>query len=126
MSVVGETIPQLDLPVCNKFRPKMIEGQLCYQIDVNEVKDQIDVKKAIQHGLIFVMDYNEDKMITENISVSEEKPNKELHEKLIVDDKTNDARIFLEMIGNKLMIKYVCNIGPSNVCTPALWICRQS
>ena len=61
-------IPDFDWPVCNKFTPKFLNGQLCYQVDVNEVKNQVDAKEAMKHGLLIAMDYNEDKMLIENIA----------------------------------------------------------
>ena len=30
ISAVGEHMPEFDLPVCNKFKTKMFEGQRCY------------------------------------------------------------------------------------------------
>ena len=45
MSIMGEESPLFDLPICNKFRPKIRNGQLCYQVNVNEVKREIEDKK---------------------------------------------------------------------------------
>ena len=58
--VLGVQIDQFDLPVCHKFKPHVINGMLCYQIDVNEFRNQIDDEKVMHTGLIFVMDYNLD------------------------------------------------------------------
>ena len=32
MSVMGIKIDQFDVPVCNSFRPKIMQDQLCYTI----------------------------------------------------------------------------------------------
>ena len=39
----------------------MSEDQLCHQVDVNQFKDEVDVNKAAEYGLIFLVDYNEKK-----------------------------------------------------------------
>ena len=72
MSVMGTTIPQFELPVCNKFEPHVLDGRLCYLVDVNKIKDQVDPEKAMKTGLIFALDYNKERMIAEEHD--EEKP----------------------------------------------------
>ena len=37
MSVMGVKIDQIDVPVCNSFRPKIKGDQLCYTVDPNKV-----------------------------------------------------------------------------------------
>ena len=64
MLVMGKKIDQFELPVCNKFKRMIANGQLCYTLDVNEFMDQIEIEKAMKTGLIFVMDYNDESMIT--------------------------------------------------------------
>ena len=65
MSVMGTTIPQFELPVCNKFEPHVLDGRLCYLVDVNKIKDQVDPEKAMKTGLIFALDYNKERMLAE-------------------------------------------------------------
>ena len=104
MSVVGMTLDGFDLPICDKFRPKMLEGQLCYQIDVNEVKDQVDANNALKHGLIFAMDYNEDRMIQEGTVKSEEPTY--LNEILGKKYDSFGAHIYIESLGiSRALIK---------------------
>ena len=97
MSVMGEKIDQFDWPVCNKFKPKMLEGQLCYQVDVNEFKDQVDGQKAIKHGMLIMMDYNQDKSITD-VHLNGPLAN-DLHETLSEEDKKHGAKIYIETLG---------------------------
>ena len=72
MSVMGTTIPQFELPVCNKFEPHVLDGRLCYLVDVNKIKDQVDPEKAMKTGLIFALDYNKERMLAEEHA--DEKP----------------------------------------------------
>ena len=44
MSVMGVKIDEFDVPVCNSFRPKVLMDQLCYEVDPNKYKNQIDLK----------------------------------------------------------------------------------
>ena len=96
MSIMGKKIDLFDYPVCNIFRPKLLKGQLCYQVDVNAVKDQVDAEKAIKHGLVVIMDYNEDQMkIEDNAEVNGPLENN-LHDNL---DNAIEARIYVETLG---------------------------
>ena len=45
MSVMGTTIPQFELPVCNKFKPYVLDGRLCYLVDVDKIENQDDPEK---------------------------------------------------------------------------------
>ena len=102
MTVMGQKIDQFDVPVCNKFKPKMLEGQLCYQVDVNQVKDQVDGQKAKKHGLLFMMDLNEDKMITKyNANDLHFQPELIMEE----EDKSFVENIYIETIGRSISIK---------------------
>ena len=102
---MGEKIEQFETPVCTKFRTKMLDGQHCYQVDVNEVKDQVDVKKAVKHGLLIIMDFNQDRMITENSAELnghlENNP-----DALIMKKKDNElaAKIYIETLGRIIAI----------------------
>ena len=45
MSVMGVKIDQIDVPVCNSFRPKIKGDQLCYTVDPNKVVVQTSEKR---------------------------------------------------------------------------------
>ena len=97
MSIVGTYLEKFDFPICDKFRPKILEGQLCFQIDVNELNDQVDAKNTLEHGLIFAMDYNEDRMIKE-ATVEKNEPT-HLHELLGNEYDSLGAKIYIETLG---------------------------
>ena len=56
---MGVKIDQIDVPVCNSFRPKIIKDQMCYTVDPNKYKDKIDLEKEISLSLF--INYNEDR-----------------------------------------------------------------
>ena len=64
MSAIGVKIDQFDMPVCNSFQPKLLEHELCYEINVNDYFKGID-SNDLKTGLTFILDYNEDRQILE-------------------------------------------------------------
>ena len=71
MSIVGVKFPEIEDPVCNSFRPKLLQDQLCYEVDPNKYKTFINEKDEI--SLELFINYNEDRKISAPIEVEEEK-----------------------------------------------------
>ena len=44
LSIMGVNHDKFDVPICNSFRPKIVIDQLCYQVDPNEYKHNIDLQ----------------------------------------------------------------------------------
>ena len=44
---MGKKIDKFSLPVCNSFKAKILNDQLCYELDVNEVIDRDILVKDI-------------------------------------------------------------------------------
>ena len=63
MSVVGVKIDQFDVPVCNSFQARILNDQLCYEVDLNEFSNTENIDKQLKLGFSFFMDYNEDRHI---------------------------------------------------------------
>ena len=62
MSAMGVKIDQFKIPVCNSFKPKIWNKQLCYEIDLNDFSPSKDnMRKQLEYGLAFLIDYNEDR-----------------------------------------------------------------
>ena len=55
---MGIKIDQFDIPVCNSFKAKIFNDQLCYQVDPNKYKKYFDSKKL---GISFFVDTNQDR-----------------------------------------------------------------
>ena len=86
MSVMGVKIDQFDDPVCNSFRPKIVMDQLCYQVDPNEYKHQIDLQGDLSLSLF--INHNEDKeMALENTET-------------MAEDDSHEEDIIIGTIGN--------------------------
>ena len=62
MSVVGKKIDEFPIPVCRIFKKTALNRQVCYSIDMNEIKNDIDkTKVGLSIGLNLLLDYNEER-----------------------------------------------------------------
>ena len=59
---------ELDIPVCNIFKPKNHFDQLCYETDLQELKDndKDTLLKQFEIGLTLILDYNEERQMDIN------------------------------------------------------------
>ena len=64
MSAMGVKIDQFDIPVCNSFQAKILNDQLCYEVDLKKFSDRNSNRKKLKLGFSFILDYNEDKQVT--------------------------------------------------------------
>ena len=60
---MGRMIRQFDFPVCNSFKAKILNDQLCYEVDPNEHKSMLNFEGGMKIGLEFLLDYNEDRQV---------------------------------------------------------------
>ena len=96
MSVMGVTMDNFDVPVCDSFRPKIVKDQLCYTVDPNEYKHKINLKGDLSLSLF--IHYNEDRQMED---VDEKKPkitintigNSSLYERFFNPDFCRTIRI---------------------------------
>ena len=65
MNITGIYSNKLGITVCNIFKETMVDGQLCYQADFDKLRDKVDNKKMVTEGFVFLLDYNEDRMVEE-------------------------------------------------------------
>ena len=100
MSAIGIKIDQFDVPVCNIFQDKILNDQLCYEVDLNWFTNKTNIDKELELGFNFVMDYNEDRQfISENFS--ENKMKFGLANSISEFDVSHNAVIYLDTIGKK-------------------------
>ena len=100
MSAIGIKIDKFDVPVCNIFHNKILNDQLCYEVDLNSFTNKTNIDKELELGFYFVMDYNEDRQfISENFS--ENKMKFGLANSITESDKSHSAVIYLDTIGKK-------------------------
>ena len=73
-SAMGVNINHIDVPVCNSFRPKIRKDQLCYTVDLNDIKK----KTESQHKVFFTffLDFNEDREFSFGQNVKKKRTSK--------------------------------------------------
>ena len=101
---MGVRIDQFDGPVCNSFQAKVQNDQLCYEIDLNKIANNMN--KALKLGFRFILDYNEDRQIimTNNKHpVAKEEANWfDDFNRNAEADKDKHAMIYLNTIGKRI------------------------
>ena len=60
ISIMGKRIKKFDVPVCNSFRAKILNDQLCYEVDPNNFKDLVS-SDEFKQGITFYVDTNDDR-----------------------------------------------------------------
>ena len=61
MKAMGTKVKGFDVPVCNCFEAKIIKDQLCYEVDLKRFEKQGNKENELKHGLILLLDLNEEK-----------------------------------------------------------------
>ena len=100
MSGVGAKLDQFDDPVCNSFQAKILNDQLCYEVDLNRFSSKNNINKELESGFAFIMDYNEDRQVTFNKD-HEKTENEGLVERIIKSDEEQNSYIYFDTIGKK-------------------------
>ena len=63
-SAVGVKIDNFDFPVCKSFQAKVLNDQLCYEVDLNRFTNPNNKERELKLGFNFIMDFNEDRQVT--------------------------------------------------------------
>ena len=50
-------------PLCSAFQPRVLDGQVCYFVDLNTAMGDRTVRQGPAHGLTLFVDYNEERMV---------------------------------------------------------------
>ena len=99
MSSMGVKIDQFDFPVCNSFEAKILNDQLCYEVNLNKYSDKDNIKKELKLGLNFVMDYNEDRQVVFNQGLNKSSRGQSLASQIVEADENQHALIYLNTVG---------------------------
>ena len=92
---------QFEFPVCNSFKAKILNDQLCYEVDLNRVSNKNNIEREMQLGFNFIMDYNEDRQVTFNFDNdrSETMVEKSFAIEILESDNNHHASIYLNTVG---------------------------
>ena len=99
MTTVGIVTDLFDpvVPVCNSFQAKMINDQICYEIDLNRFASKDSKRKRLEE-FNFFMDYNEDRQVTFDQNFSNAMKIG-LAATIVETDTNKHASIYLNTIG---------------------------
>ena len=97
MSAMGVVIDQFEVPICNSFQAKILNDQLCYEVDLNKFSDENNIENELKLGFNFLMDYNEDRQVTFDQNISNKKFG--LANNLAASDQDHHAFVYLDTIG---------------------------
>ena len=97
MSSIGIKIDQFNVPVCNSFQAKILNDQLCYEVDLNLFS--YDIYKELKLGLNLLMDYNEDRLIVFDEFIGDVKDDINLAMSASEVDENKHATIYLNTVG---------------------------
>ena len=61
MMVLGIKVDNFSVPVCNSFKARVLNDQLCYEVDVNEIISESFSAKDLKLGLVLLIDENMDR-----------------------------------------------------------------
>ena len=53
----------LSFPLCSAFQQRVLDGQVCYVVDLNTAVGVRTVRQGPAHGLTLFVDYNEERMV---------------------------------------------------------------
>ena len=98
MTAMGMKIKQFDVPVCNSFQAKVLNDQLCYEVDLNRFAKKVCIEDEIKLGFNFIMDYNEDRQISMDEEVTEDSEIN-LARRVVESNQDHNAFIYLNTIG---------------------------
>ena len=58
MNIMGKYVDALDFPVCNAFKPQILDGELCYGLDLSSIKSvsKMNNEAGRGNGLLLAID----------------------------------------------------------------------
>ena len=98
ISAMGIQNGHFNVTICNSFQAKIINNQLCYEVDLNNFSKIDNIEQEIKAGFIFFMDYNEDRQTFD--SDNRIAGDKSFANRLFKRDNKNHASIIINTIGN--------------------------
>ena len=93
---IGEKIDNFEVPICNIFVAKNLKDQVCYELDVNILKDEDDIFRQLKKGLLLILDFNEERQF------KREKNSEKVEEArdYFYDDEDISFHVHINSIGN--------------------------
>ena len=107
MVIFGEELSDFLVPVCRLFREKIINGQVCYEADLNQYRDRVNWKGALSSGLSLIIDTN-DEYDVKNIMEKNEPGQKKIENFFNTYENEKKDNTFTLMLKTISKNKYYC------------------
>ena len=98
MMTMGTKIDQFEAPVCSSFQAKILNDQLCYEVDLSRSSNKSNIEREIELGFYFIMDYNEDRQFFRDSKFTKNR-DLSMAKNIIELDRSQHATIYLNTIG---------------------------
>ena len=99
MSAMGRMVEEFNVPVCNSFQAKILNDQLCYEVDLNKYSNRNNIDRDLALGFSFIMDYNEDRQVIFNDNIMKTNIETGWANNFIKAANDEEAFIYLNTIG---------------------------
>ena len=90
------------LPVCNSFEKRLLDGQLCYQIDVNRIINETTAAGLQKGGLSLLVDANTEYDLTRVRMTPEEDVFDDFTEEFFEAEESENIMIHIETISKTI------------------------
>ena len=94
-SLLGRRAAGFDVPVCDKFEARVVEGQICYRLDSEHLRRSGWKGKE---GLTLLLDYNEERNIQQPTEPTQQGREESFESGIVELQHRDKARIILETI----------------------------
>ena len=89
---IGARVNEFKTPVCNIFRPRIYLNQLCYETNLQAIRDSQKIEKKLESGLTLVLDYNEERQYYNSVQKNKSQAKEETYQ------NNDDVSIYLDTI----------------------------
>ena len=103
MTSMGLLIDQFSFPICRSFKARVLNNQLCYELNPNEYIGQHNLQESLRVGITLVIDDNEDREVTEaSYDKASEVLDNNILDVLFQKEKSRTSTIRIHTIGKIL------------------------
>ena len=75
--LIGVKKSGFEQPVCDIFKPKNHHDQVCFETDLEKLRDKDNLRKQLEMGLTLILDYNEERQLSSNSNAENRNHNSE-------------------------------------------------
>ena len=97
MLLTGSVVDGFSIPVCNIFQAKIWNNQLCYEVNLQKLKDKHKLEDQLKKGLILLLDYNEELQLN-GVTINDKVNRKKLKNSYFFEEQDDSVNIHLNTI----------------------------